>query len=437
MKKNFLLLIFVAASTVSYAQLGNLIKKVKENVTKDKTIPVKNIPNIKTSTETSANADVQNPLAKETEWQLAADGGYSESGARYSYEQVERKEKLLGPYTHIRKTGEQGCFHFAKDYSELQKITEPEIKNVTIIFSSEPFKGGNGTPAVQFNSSKSHIYACLKVDGSNIKEVLKLNGDNPKLTVDFYVYPADVDEFYNMRGQTILYLNKELVKKSSIDFDIMPRLTGITIYNDPTDRYMFYISFFPQMHTKEYFLKSGNYRIGVKVSAPLTDEWGNNTGKKAETMGFFDYAFEVKDAQAILDEGQMVRKSIQSGVKFTPKPMAKEWKMQSAAPVISGYTAAKYNQLYTNYYKDVKIIKTYLSQAAGAAWKVIMSNDNVMPAYKYCTQTVFFFVKDASGNCYYHPCDVRQNYTGGGTYGPMQLAVFDEEKVYVNCEEMK
>lgn len=156
-----------------------------------------------------------------------------------------------------------------------------------------------------------------------------------------------------------------------------------------------------------------------------------------ELMNLFDYKFDVKDAKQIIDEGQAVRKAIQSGIRFSPKPMPKEWSLSSSASVVAGYTAAKYNQQYSQHYKDVKIVKTYLSSTAGASWKVIMSNDNVMPAYKYCTQAVYFFVKDASGNCYYHPCDLRQDYTGGGTYGPVYLAVFDEEKVYVNCGEMK
>jgi hypothetical protein len=131
------------------AQLGNLIKKVKENITKDKTIPVKTIPvktipDIKTSTETSAKADVQNPLAKETEWQFASNEGYSESGARYSYEQVVRNEKKLNTYTNIRKVGEPGCLHFAKDYPELKNITAPENKNISIIFHPNLLREGPG-----------------------------------------------------------------------------------------------------------------------------------------------------------------------------------------------------------------------------------------------------------------------------------------------------
>jgi hypothetical protein len=430
------------------AQLGGLINRTKDKL-KDKvtngTDKIKN-SGTKTGTDNSETGsgngvsgtvnNVKKQVAAETEWQIGGDEGYSSGGIKYNLDMLER-EKPISPYQHMRKVGETGCFHFAKDYAELKGIAEPEPANYTVSFSSEPFKGGNGTPAAKFTSAEGHIYARLQIKGAGIKEFFKLGDDDMKLTVDFYSYETGGDEIRSWRQQTTIYLKAGDAAKSVIDFDIKPAPSAITSYYDPKDKYSFYLSQFPFIHDQRFFSKSGNYTVGVRVVAALKNEWGVITGQKIEAMGTFDYAFAVKDVKTIYDEGQVVMKALQTGIKLSPKPMPKEWKQASAAPAVPGYTAAKYNELYSRYYKDVKIVKTILAPTAGATWKVIMSNDNIMPAYKYCTQTVFFFVKDAAGNCYYHPCDLRQDYAGGGTYSDIHLAVFDEEKVYVSCAEMK
>jgi hypothetical protein len=435
-----ILLIMVCSMKMvcGYTQLGNLINKAKENIPQVKTIQNKPATDTKPAPVALQDAEaVRIKNQQETEWEVATTGGYSGSGARYSYEQVVKYEKRLNAYTHIRKAGELGCFHFAKDYKELQPITQPVINNVYIIFSSEPFIGGKGAPATVFNSAKSHIYARLQVNGASIKEALKLSGENPVLKVDYYIYPTEGDEIASFRDQVSLYLTSGFTDKSVIDFDIMPRPNSITAYNNPADKYSYYLSQFPFLHNNQYFPTNGNYKIGIRISSPEKDDWGNNNGNILETMGFFDYTFEAKDAKAIYDEGQIVMKTLQEGIRFTPKPLPKEWGLTSSAPVVAGYTVSKYNQLYSNFYKGGKIIKTYMSPAGAATWKVIMDNNNLFPAYKYCTQWVTFFVKDAQGRCYYHTCNLRQDYQGGGNYGAMHLAVFDEEIVYLSCGDMK
>jgi hypothetical protein len=442
-KKSILLLTLLVFSlhTAVQAQAGRLINKLKNKTDEIKGSKASNAGTGTSNSGSPADAgevtSINDTKRAETEFELAEDKGYTSGTAKYNYDMLTRYYKPLRPYTHIRKVGEQGNLHFAKDYPELKDITEPAMKNVTLSFSPEPYKGGSGKETTQFTSANNHIYARITTANGTIKDAFGLGDDNYKISVDYHVYPSGGNSFNTWAGHVTLYVDAARMNKSTLDFDIKPSPSAITVYNDPGDKYAFYISAFSSLHYDEFFPKSGAYKIGIKISVPVKDEWGKNTGKQMEAMNFFDYQFDVKDAKAIMEEGQVVRKAIQTGIKFAPKPMPKEWKLSSSAPVVSGYTAAKYNALYSNYYKDVKIIKTYLSPAAGAAWKVIMSNDNIMPAYKYCTQTVFFFVKDAAGNCYYHPCDLRQDYTGGGTYGPIHLAVFDEEKVYVSCSEMK
>jgi hypothetical protein len=427
----------VLNQSIAYTQSGGLLnkvtKKVKEKIVQQSAGNLSAAAGVDTENSTGI---AKNSLGLDTKWEIGSANGYTSGGLRYDIEMLE-KEKPISPYVHMRKVDEAGAFHFAKDYPELKNIVEPENKNINIRFSSAPYKGGNGIAASQFNSATGHIYARLQVTGGTIKEAFKLSGGIAKLNVHFYIYPGEGDVVGARENQSTITLNASQANQSVIDFDIKPAPDNITSYINPADRYDFYLSQFPFMHDNSFFAKNGNYKVAVKITAAIKDDWGNPTGKVLEVMNSFDYVFEAKDAKMVYDEGQQVMKALQTGIRYSPKPMPKEWKLTTSTPALAGYTAAKYNQLYNNYYKDIKIIKTYLAPAAGSLWKVVMGNDNIMPSYKYCTQTVFFFVKDAVGNCYYHPCDLRQDYAGGGTYGGIFLAVFDEEKVYVNCNEVK
>ncbi len=444
-----ILLCCIVTATTTYAQIGGLINKARNKAGEIKSIAnqagLGGAVNSQGQNTGGKNANVNNGVKgainktiQSSNFELAGQDGYDEMPLKYNMDMLDR-EKPIGPYRHIRKAGEKGNFHFARDYRELDGIAEPEIKNATITFSSTQFKGGPGTPQTKFSSSKdSHIYARLETKGNSIKDALKISGDGLKLTVDFYLYPVGSDVIKDRPGlgTCTLFLMPEHASRSILDFDIKPALNSVTPYYDPRDRYAFYIPYFSLMHSQEFFKSSGKYLIGVRVVSDVRDEWGNVTGKKLEVMGSFEYDMNVGDAKNVYDEGQAVLKKLQNGMRTLPKPMPKEWNMASAASVVPGYNIAKYNQLYMSFYKNVKIVKTIIKPVAGATWKVI-SNDNIIPTYKYCTQTVYFFVKDQEGNCYYHPCDLRQDYSGGGTYGPMHLAVFDEERVYVKCEEMK
>jgi hypothetical protein len=445
------LLFTIGFGIAASAQLGGLINKAKDKASEIKTITggKKNTAGGSNTVEVNSGSNTVtgnnrmeegkqtlDAVKTQVKFEMAGDDGYSSGGIKYPVDELQR-EKPIEPYRHVRRVGEPGSFHFARDYAELKGIAEPELKNVSLRFSSTPFKGGAGTPATQFSSTAaSHIYARLEAKGTSIKEALQISGEVLKLTVDFYVYPDNSDELKSWKGQSTLYVTEEQIAKSVLDFDIRPSANSITPYYNPKDRYSYYLSSFPNIHNNQFFPSSGKYMIGVRVVSDVNNEWGAFTGKKLEIMGGFEYSVNVKEAKAVYEEGQVVMQTLQNGMRKLPKPMPKEWKMSSAAPVVAGYTAAKYNQLYMNYYKGVKIVKTVLAPAAGTPWKIV-SNDNIIPTYKYCTQTVYFFVKDAEGNCYYHPCDLRQDYAGGGTYGPVHLAVFDEERVYVKCEEMK
>lgn len=449
MKQYKILILFIGLFSLSnsYAQIGGLINKAKEKAAQVKSnLPQGNTKSTEQNTAANKNTAAENTdtakpgkimeVKAEARFEFAGENGYTSGSGHYALVDLPN-EGPIWPYTHIRKKGEKGNFHFARDYAELKDIATPENKNVTIEFSSFPYKNGDGKPGTDFNSSGGHIYARLKVKEGTIRDAFKLSSNDVAMFVDYFVYPENSEDIMPWKRNTRLFLQSTHIDKQVLDFDIMPNPADMTVYLKPTDRHSYYISLFPFIHNQQFFPKSGKYKIGIRIVADAKDEWGNVTGKFIEAMGSFDYTITVSDSKRIYDEGQVVQKMLKDGIKFAPKPMPKEWGMASAASVVKGYDIATYKQEYSGFYRNIKIIKAVLLPAKGPTWAVVKDNSNILPVYKYCTQTVYFFVKDAQGRCYYHPCDLRQDYMGGGSYGNTHLAVFGEERVYVNCEEMK
>lgn len=368
-------------------------------------------------------------------FELPGDDGYSAGGKSYEVSEL-RTELPLKPYRHIRKLGETGCFHFAKDYDALKHLTEPEVVEAQIIFSATPFSSAHFIASSKFSSSAGAIYARLSTGNRTLKEALQISGELFRLSVDIYVYAEGSDELKSWRQQSTLYLSADQVNQRVLDFDIKPSVDRITGYYSSKDKYSFYVSPFPQIHNQQFFPTSGTYKIAIRLGSEVKNDWGEFSGNRVEVMGWFEYIFQVKDARNVFEEGQQVLKKLQEGMRKLPSLVTPIWKQVSSPSIVTGYSQARYEQLYTNYYKDVKIIKTVLAAPGGVSWKIV-SNDNLIPTYKYCTQTVYFFVKDSEGNCYYHPCELRQDYAGGGRYGPVHLAVFDDERIYVKCEELR
>lgn len=432
LQHTLLFLLAITISTTTQAQLSGLLKKAKDKVT-EKAAEKKATVQTTTTTESVATSSSNTLKGNSAEYEWAEDNknyGYGfQGGAGYTFDRIKQKQRTLQPLTHIRKIGEKGSFHFAKDYPELKSlIKDGEQLNATIQFSGTPFKNDKGDGKTSFSSTSDHIYVLVMANSGTIKDVMKIKDDTEfGIRIGIFIYNDNTDKISGGIFGGNFMITPQMAMEKSFILDIMPAKENVVNLYMATSFYF--------MHTEEYFGKAGNYKIRVCVQTPLLDDWGKvKRNENLETNAFFDYNFNISDAVTRMNEGRELATKLKEDEEKAPVAIPDEWTLKSGTPM-AGYSVAKYNQMYLNEYPGVKIVKTYLSPDAG--WGVVKDNDNITPSYKYSGQWVTYFVRNSKGECYYQTCNLRKNYEGGGSYGATYFAAFSNEIKYLDCNKMK
>lgn len=340
------------------------------------------------------------------------------------------------------------------DRFPVTNITHDDITNTNFIFSNKKFTDGNNETTTSFKSS-DHIYARLQLKNGTVKDVFKiaaLTTKQPYYSLEYSVCVAKTAEDEEgdsrdrvgcdnrQRGSHFLLKESDL-NKNYLDIDILPEPSKATTAMSPFLDFSGGLSSVPLFNdvNQSTYPKDGKYRVQIVIGNYVNDAWGNALPEKDWPMfdGIFDFNFTTADIALLKGNEEKARENVKNSfglVVAKNEPMHNGWTLQSSTPG-NGYSVAKYNQEYLRYYPKAKIVKTYLKPDDG--WNVVKDNDNFLPIYKYSSQWVTYFCKTPEGRCYYHTCNLRQKYEGGGTYGAKFLAVFDSEITYVDCEKMK
>lgn len=238
----------------------------------------------------------------------------------------------LDPYKMMKKYGEKGTFHFAKDYPELAPYTMPENTGVKVAFYPLPSKNTDARTA--FNSATRKIYARLEANSGSIKDALGLPDKGVSFWVGYYVFGDDYvkeleDEYSGIPNK--LYVPTNIAQGTSVGFGVMPDPDNQVIYANPDDKdFRVFYSMFYRMQTQDNFPTNGQYKIGVKLSYAKTDDWGKTTNNITSFWGFFDYTFDARDVADIQKEGREVAlKTIE--FKHMNEPLPAEWGKVSSA----------------------------------------------------------------------------------------------------------
>ena len=193
MKKTIIVLMLtILAGLNSQAQLGGLLKKVKEKSTEKKTNSTSTTSTNESTTK--ANEDIKpiedgNVKSALTNYEILDNQTFSVfgNGGANRYTINDFKEHKLNSLIKMRKQGETGLFHFAKDYDEVKPFLFPANDKTKIIFSSTSFEKEIPSITNTF-SSKGHIYAKLETGSGTVKDVFKLDEKSNFLKVKILIY---------------------------------------------------------------------------------------------------------------------------------------------------------------------------------------------------------------------------------------------------------
>ncbi len=431
--KNLILTLIAFVSFSANAQFGNLLNKAKEKLTEKKS----EIKSDKTSN--TEKVMLSENLSTETIFEFPYQGSDYSSVTTGALSKLIANKRSYSPFEYMRKQGETGIVHFAKDYPELKPVMQPFDNNLKIEFFEALPNSGKETFTSSFKSS-SHIYARITALSGTIKSTFKLDEKNPYIEMKMVVY-NDEDKkmhFGNGNNATYIALSLEQANLKSLDIDIMPHTMKYSVYNGISGDAIFY-SPFPNMHNQSNFPRNGTYKVGVFLNSKTRDDWGKKQDGDGIIYGdTFDYDFSAKDVATIMSEQQAIFDSNKDGIRTAKKDLAPEWKMKSN-PITMSMTQAQITSLYLNRFEGgestLKIMKFFAHPSSGG-WS-IHKNEYGIPLYRYSNQFYTFFVKNIKTNdCYFQRFSMRQEYNGSGTYGTTKGDITYDVN-FTECDKMK
>ncbi len=421
-----IVLALVSWTSLTSAQLNGTLNKAKDKA-KEKV------------NEKKTESKIETPKPMETAQEIIFERPYQ--AVDYTSPNVVNLSDLLkdndklNPFLHIRKTGETGTMHFAKDYTELQGAIEPFVDDLKFEFFDAQPSSGIETFGSSF-TSQQHIYVRITATTGTIIDVFHLDENNPVLHVRMNLYDDVSNKIrYTNEFMNTLLLTKEEANLKTLDIEILPHTMKYYPYGNKDQ---FYLSPFPNMHDQTNFPRTGKYHVGFFLYSQLKDDWGNALSGEGFTHGqTFEYDFAPKDVAAIKSDQDAVFQAKKRGFQFENKPLPKEWTEKSSAFTM-GYNAKQISDLYVNSYDggaEVLTVVKCFAHPSNGGW-TIQYNDFGIPLYRYSNQFYTLFVKNKEGSCYFQRFSLRQQYNGGGTYD----AVFGDITYEVNftkCEDMK
>ena len=434
--KNSIFLIFVFTAFSTNAQFGNLLNKAKEKLTEKKSeIKLEKTPNIETTEKIMSTDNVSN----ETIFELPYQGSDYSSASKKSLDKMISDQNKYLPYKYIRKQGETGIVHFAKDYPELSPVLEPYENNLKIEFFEALPNSGKETFTNSFKSS-SHIYARITALSGTIKSVFNLDKKNPYIEMKMVIYNDENQtmHFGNGNNATFIALSSEQANLKSLEIDIMPHTMKYSVYGGLSGDAIYY-SPFPNMHNQNNFPRNGAYKVGLFLNSKTKDDWGKPTEGDGIVHGnTFDYDFSAKDVATIMSEQQAIFDSNKNGIRTTKKDLPAEWNLKSN-PITMSMNQTQITNLYLNCYEGgdstLMVMKFFAHQSSGG-W-AIHKNEFGIPLYRYSNQFYTFFVKNMKTNdCYFQRFSMRQEYNGAGTYGPTKGDITYDVN-FTECEKME
>jgi hypothetical protein len=295
--------------------------------------------------------------------------------------------------------------------------------NGNILFSGTPFANASSTGKTSFTSG-DYIYGRLELSGSTIKEAFKLKEYKGKyfLVCELEVLKDGQPVGYHTYRNNYILLSNEDLDRNWINFDVLPDPAKSSTLYSMTDDFTAGYGFTPMyyMIKPDYFPSGGNYRVNVKLFSRTVDAYDRE--EDAEKWPFvndgFDFAFRESDIATLKKNSQVsLDRMLANAFRYDKMPAVFANPGKLTDP---NATTAKVAAILKRDLPNRAIIKFVAEQYSGPLWN-IATNDLGIPTYKYFNPHIWMAYK-AGGKCYVGYVTLRQTYSGGGTYGPLQVA---------------
>jgi len=315
-------------------------------------------------------------------------------------------------------------------------------------FSNQPFGAGTEGSKTSFTSGE-FIYGRLVLKGGTVRQVLQPSAviGKDKNQIRFSIYSKDSDG--QMREWDSIaccaVLTESEFDKTYWDFDVFPdpskAKTLMFRGTDYENRYSLVNSVYSFL--KDSQTKEGSYRLVVEIESAGVDFRGNPlpADQQKSITGEISFTFRGSDYEKITANYDALRKNAETA---STKSLAASQEVPSEwSETPNRIPPAKENELRAWYLSfledknDVKIIKFYSSRPGPTTWSV-SKNDLGLIRYRYSNEYYMVFLKNQAKNeCSFDTFSLRQDYSGGGTYGQTLVVHSAQTRKYIDCTKLQ
>lgn len=307
-------------------------------------------------------------------------------------------------------------------------------------FSNQPFTGANTNTTTSFSSAE-YIYGRIEVSSGTIKEVFKIKEDEK--TRPFLISEITVlknGDVINSGYSKDYFLVKDEFKNSDhLNFDVLPDPSKATTLYSMLNDFSAGLGF-NQLTSRvsNARLPDGDYVVHFKIFTETYNVYGSlqSQDKWPVLEGEFNFKFREDDAERILKNQELISKTtIENAFRYDKLPdvFYNPGKLTDPAA-----TSAKIAAILKRDLPQRQILKWVAETYNGPYW-YIATDDFGLPKYKYFNPHIWMAYKK-DGKCYVGSLTLRQVYTGGGTYGTLQVAFTSASSVPdkgIDCDKIK
>jgi len=321
---------------------------------------------------------------------------------------------------------------------------QPTAVSGKIYFSKQTF-GETNTGATTSFSSNEFIYAHVEVQGGTIKEVFKMkepgNGEPyPYLLYECSIY-KDGEQVGSSNDNNYLLLKPEDLQHTWLNFDVLPDPPKATSLFSLLTDFSAGLGFFPlyNMVDESHFPEAGKYTVRIKLFNRSQNAWGKeeeDQTKWPQLTGEFEFNFKEADiANLTKNKGEATEVARENAFRYDKLPPV------FSNPAVITDPKATNTKIAAILKRDLPnrtILKFAVEKTSGTLWN-IAKDDYGLPKYRYFNPDVYVAYK-MEGKCYVGTVTLREVYSGGGTYGPLEVGFTSASSVQdkgIDCAKIK
>jgi hypothetical protein len=324
-----------------------------------------------------------------------------------------------------------------------QESTETSMVTGKMYFSNTPFGQTNAGAKSSF-ASNEFIYGRLEVQGGTLKEVFRINETSkaepyPYVLMEVSVY-RNGEQMSSSRSNNYILLKQEDLSRSYVNFDVLPDPAKATTLFSLLEDFSAGLGFFPLYHMidEEHFPEPGNYTIKVRFFNRSRNAWGKEEEmeKWPELTDEFSFNFRPADIAALKKNKEAATETArENAFRYEKLPGVFANPAKISDPKANN---AKISAILKRDLPNRTILKFAVENSGGPLWH-IAKDDFGLPKYRYFNRDVWVAYK-MDGRCYIGTVTLRENYSGGGTYGPLEVGFTSASGVQdkgIDCAKIK